>query len=186
MESYDWTQFHVHMFYRAPLTEVFDRFATGAGLASFYIRNGTFTAPDGTIRPPDERFATGDSYHFDYLHDYAHGGVVHAVEDGRLVSFSFGPCDVTIRFRSVDGVVGSGEVVERPDGGGTFTEVDLHQTSCPTEDPERAWLHLNCRSCWIYFMTNLRSVLAGGPDIRDHEFPELNDSVSIGWGAPEV
>jgi hypothetical protein len=60
-------------------------------------------------------------------------------------------------------------------------ETDLHQTNCATEDPDRAWQHLNCRSCWIYFMTNLKSVLAGGPDIRDHEHPTWNDSVSIGF-----
>ena len=30
-------------------------------------------------------------------------------------------------------------------------------------------------------MTNLRSVLATGHDVRDHDRPEWNDSVSIGW-----
>ena len=35
-----------------------------------------------------------------------------------------------------------------------------------------------------YFLTNLRSVLAGGPDVRDFGHPEWNDSVSIGWVPP--
>ena len=64
---------------------------------------------------------------------------------------------------------------------GGAVEVDLHQTRCATEDPERVRQHLNCRSCWIYFLTNLRSVLAGGPDLRDHEHPNWNDSVSVGF-----
>ncbi len=64
---------------------------------------------------------------------------------------------------------------------GDAIEVDLHQTGCATQDPERAWQHVNCRSCWIYFLTNLRSVLAGGPDVRDFEHPLWNDSVSIGF-----
>ncbi len=66
---------------------------------------------------------------------------------------------------------------------GDTTEVDLHQTNCATIDPDRAWQHVNCRSCWIYFMTNLRSVLAGGPDVRDFEHPEWNNSVSLGDGS---
>ena len=59
--------------------------------------------------------------------------------------------------------------------------ITVFSTNCATEDPARAWQHVNCRSCWIYFMTNLRSVLGGGPDLRDHEHPNWNDSVSIGF-----
>jgi hypothetical protein len=61
------------------------------------------------------------------------------------------------------------------------TEVQLHQTGCAAEDPARAWQHLNWRSCWIYFLTNLRSILAGGPDLRDFAHPNWNDSISIGF-----
>lgn len=165
MTGYDWSQFHVHMYYLAPLDEVFRRFATAEGLESFYVGRATFTSDDGTTRSPHEFYRVGDHYSFRYVHDYGHDGQVLAVEPNELVSFTFGPCEVAIRFREV----------------GVATEVDLHQTGCPTTDPERAWMHLNCRSCWIYFMTNLRSVLAGGPDIRDFEHPEWNDSVSIGW-----
>ena len=165
MTGYDWTQFHVHMYYLAPLDEVFRRWSTPAGLESFYIAAATFTDTDGRERAPDEAMRAGDTYHFDYAHDYGHGGDVLEVIDSELIRFTFGVCEVAVRFREIDGA----------------TEVDLHQTGCPTEDPERAWMHLNCRSCWIYFMTNLRSVLATGHDIRDHDAPHWNDSVSIGW-----
>ena len=165
MSGYDWTQFYVHMYYPAPIDDVFSRFATTAGMESFYIKRAKFTSSDGIVRAPNETFAAGDTYDFDYVHDYSHGGEIHAVEQNRLVSFTFGECDVVIRFRELQGA----------------TEVALHQTGCPTQDPERAWMHLNCRSCWIYFMTNLRSVLAGGPDVRDFEHPDWNDSISIGW-----
>lgn len=171
MSTYDWSQFHVRMYYLAPLTEVFRRFATADGLASFYIGKAVHTAPDGTERAPDEIVRTGDAYHWTYVHDFAHGGTFEQVEPDRLVAFSFGGPRVSITFREV------------ADGA---TEVDLHQTDCPVEDPGRAWMHLNCRSCWIYFMTNLRSVLAGGPDVRDHDHPEWNDSVSIGFDPSTV
>ena len=62
-------------------------------------------------------------------------------------------------------------------------ELRLEQTGCSTIDPERAWQHLNCRSCWGYFLTNLKSVLEHGTDLRDFETPELTDAVSIGWPA---
>jgi hypothetical protein len=153
------------MYYLAPLEEVFRRFSTAAGLESFFIHQATHIAPDGTQRASDEPAQSGDDYHWTYVHDFAHGGRFEQVEPGRLVRFTFGPMMVDIHFRDL----------------GEATEVDLHQTNCATVDPERAWQHLNCRSCWIYFMTNLRSVLAGGPDIRDHQHPNWNDSVGIGF-----
>ena len=167
MGSYDWSQFHVHMYYLAPLEEVFRRFATAAGLESFYIGTAKHTAPDGTPRGPDELAQSGDAYHWQYVHDFGHGGTFLDVEPYRLVRFTFGDMTVAIRFRSVDGA----------------TEVDLHQTGCATEDPDRAWQHVNCRSCWVYFLTNLRSVFATGVDVRDRDNPAWNDSVSIGWKA---
>ena len=165
MAAYDWSEFHMHMYYRAPLDDVFRRFSTAEGLESFYIGRAVHTAPDGTPRGRDEVVRVGDTYHWTYVHDFSHGGTFEAVEPGRLVRFTFGDPTVEVRFRSVDGV----------------TEVDLHQTGCATEDPARTWQHVNCRSCWVYFMTNLRSVLATGVDLRDHDHPQWDDSVSIGW-----
>lgn len=165
MSSYDWSQFHVRMYYLAPLSQVFRCFSTAAGLESFFIHEAKHTSVDGTPRKPDEQVQAGDAYHWTYVHDFAHGGEFTRVEKDRLVRFTFGTMTVEVRFRDV----------------GEATEVDLHQTNCATEDPARAWQHVNCRSCWIYFLTNLRSVLAGGPDLRDHEHPAWNDSVSIGF-----
>ena len=165
MSSYDWSQFHVRMYYLAPLEQVFQYFATAAGLEAFFIYKAIHTAADGTLRRSDELVHTGDDYHWTYVHHFEHGGKFLLVKPNSLVRFTFGTMTVDIHFRDV----------------GEATEVDLHQTNCATEDPDRAWQHVNCRSCWIYFMTNLRSVLAGGPDIRDYEHPNWNDSVSIGF-----
>jgi uncharacterized protein YndB with AHSA1/START domain len=164
MTSYDWSQFHVRMYYLAPLAQVFHRFSTAEGLESFFIYKAVHTSRNGSIRQADEQVQTGDNYHWTYVHDYAHGGEFLLLEPNRLVRFTFGSMRVDIHFRDVGGV----------------TEVDLHQTNCATTDPDRAWQHVNCRSCWIYFMTNLRSIIAGGPDLRDFEHPNWNDSVSIG------
>jgi len=165
MEPYDWSQFHVRMYYLAPLAQVFRCFSTAAGLESFFIQKAVHTTIDGAPCSPDAQVQPGDRYHWTYVHKYSHGGEFTTVETNRRVGFTFGTMTVDIHFRDV------GEAIE----------VDLHQRNCATTDPERAWQHLNCRSCWIYFMTNLRSVLAGGPDLRDHAHPRWNDSVSIGF-----
>ena len=164
-DAYDWSQFHVRMYYLASMDEVWRRFSTARGLESFFIYAATHTSADGKVRGADETVAAGDTYQWDYVHNYAHGGEFLEVVAREKVAFTFGSMRVDISFRAVDGAI----------------EVDLHQTNCALEDPERAWQHLNCRSCWIYFLTNLRSVLAGGPDVRDFEHPWWNDSVGIGF-----
>ncbi len=165
MSAYDWSQFHVRMYYLTSLAEVFRYFSTAAGLESFFIHKAVHTGADGTTRGGDDPVYSGDEYQWTYLHDFAHGGHYKRVETNRLVEFTFGDMTVTITFRDL----------------GDAIEVDLHQTNCATMDPDRTWQHVNCRSCWIYFMTNLRSVLAGGPDLRDLDHPNWNDSVSIGF-----
>jgi uncharacterized protein YndB with AHSA1/START domain len=153
------------MYYLAPLPQVFSYFSTAEGLETFFIYKAVHKSKDGVLRGPDEQVQTGDTYHWSYVHDFAHGGEFLLVETHRLVRFTFGSMTVDIHFRDVDGA----------------TEVDLHQTDCATVDPDRAWQHVNCRSCWIYFLTNLRSIIAGGQDLRDFEHPNWNDSVSIGF-----
>lgn len=169
-DAYDWTQFTVHMYYRAPRSRVFAAWATSAGLASFFIASARHTAPDGSLRRPDEHAQGGDLYEWQWLHDFALSGRVLACVPEESVSYTFGGemrIDVTITPYDDEQV-----------------QVRVHQTGCATEDPDRAWQHLNCRSCWVYFLTNLKSVLEHGIDLRDRAKPGLNDAVSIGWLPP--
>jgi len=166
--AYDWSEFRVHMYYRAPIEAVFAAWATPAGLESFFIGEADHTGPDGGPREPHGVCAAGDRYRWRWLHDFELAGEVVACDPPHRVAYTFGSdMQFEIRLRQREGAV----------------EAALRQTGCATQDPARAWQHLNCRSCWVYFMTNLKSVLEHGTDLRDREQPEWNDSVSIGWRA---
>jgi uncharacterized protein YndB with AHSA1/START domain len=166
MDEYDWSEFTVHTIYRASRADVFRAWATPAGLASFFIGAALHTGPDGAPRDPHELAQVGDRYAWDFVHGFRLTGEILAVDPGERVAFTFGgDLRVEVTLRQLDGGV----------------QVRLHQTGCATEDPDRPWQHVNCRSCWIFFMTNLVSVLEHGTDLRDHEHPAWNDAVSIGW-----
>ncbi len=79
----------------------------------------------------NEPVSKGDTYRWQYLHDYAHGGEFTSFSTNERIVFTFGSMQVDIGFRDL----------------GNAIEVDLHQTNCATEDPARAWQHVNCRSC---------------------------------------
>ena len=74
MDTYDWSQFHVRMYYVATIKEVFRYFSTGVGLEKFFIKNARHTSADGSVRSPDEPVQTGDAYEWTYVHDFAQGG----------------------------------------------------------------------------------------------------------------
>ncbi|MBT3634770.1 MAG: hypothetical protein HN729_08910 [Candidatus Marinimicrobia bacterium] len=52
---YDWSQFHVHMYYLMLLEQVFHYFSTAKGLGSFFNHKAVHTAGDGTHRKSDEQ-----------------------------------------------------------------------------------------------------------------------------------
>ena len=67
------------------------------------------------------------------------------------MAFTFGNMRVSVRFASM----------------GDQTELHLVQTEIADTDEGRVMGHLNCRSCWIFFIVNLKSVLGTGRDLRD-------------------
>ena len=60
------------------------------------------------------------------------------------------------------------------------TEVQLDQTMIPATPEGQVFGHLNCRSCWIFFLTNLSSVLDHGKDLRD-ENSNIVASMEVGY-----
>jgi uncharacterized protein YndB with AHSA1/START domain len=165
-DAYDWSAFTVHFYYRATRDEVFRAWATAAGLSGFFIGSARHAAPGGGVRAQDEVVAAGDTYAWAFLHGLSLTGTFLACVPGERVAFTFGDAmQVDVTLRSV----------------GDQVEVRLHQTGCGQDESARAWQHLNCRSCWVYFLTNLKSVLEHGVDLRDHDATDLNDAVSIGF-----
>jgi uncharacterized protein YndB with AHSA1/START domain len=165
ISEYDWSCFDISMYYLRPRSEVFTTWATSSGLESFFIANARHVSANGAERSPDEIAEPGDTYDWRHLQGFEHSGTFTAVRSDELLAFTFGPMMVEITFRDED----------------FGTDVHLTQTGCATSDPERVAQHLNCHGCWIYFMTNLRAVLHNGIDLRDHDHPTLNDSISVGW-----
>ena len=161
--DYNWTSFRVHSYVNVKPADVFKRWATAEGIASFFIKEAHYLVPStGQQRPPDQMVDAGDEYHWQFLHDFDLRGKILAVEKDRSVSFTFGGMDVIVTIHPVDS--GSLVVLEQskiPDG----TEADKGSS------------HLNCRSCWVFYMTNLKSVCESGHDLREHD-PSRSDSAS--------
>ena len=165
-QPYDWTRFTVHAYYSATPEELLRVWATSRGLCSFFLEEARLEGPAGEVRGPEEPARSGDRYAWTWRQGGSLEGTFLRVEE-QLVAFSFGSMQVEVRLVPVEG----------------GTRLDLLQTDIADDERGRIMGHLNCRSCWVFFLTNLLSVLHHGTDLRDRS-PERTMSMEVGFPVP--
>ena len=163
-ENYDWSRFTLTFYYNAHIVRVFRTWTTAAGLESFFIERCVFCDPDGNGREIDSSPKVGDTYLWKFRQEFEIQGTVTAIEEKKQFSFTFGEMHVDVLFQVVN----------------DQTEVHLVQTNIPNTPDGKVMGHLNCRSCWTFFMTNLTAVLEHGEDLR-HQNPDIVSSMEVGF-----
>lgn len=163
-DNYDWSKFEITYYYNAHITRVFKSWTQAVGLESFFIQRCIYTNSEGKIRDVQESPKMGDAYEWQFRQDFNVKGEILVLIEKEQFSFTFGDMQVDIYFRVLD----------------SQTEVSLIQSEIPATQSGRVFGHLNCRSCWVFFMTNLLSVLGSGLDLRDDNV-ELVSSMEVGF-----
>jgi hypothetical protein len=143
--------------------------ATPGGLEKFFIKSAKHFNSDLTVKKPFEIASSGDIYHWTWIHDYELQGEIIEVTEKPSISFTFG--DMAVRVEITDA--------------GNKALVKLIQYNIPdTTEEDKASSHLNCRSCWVFYMTNLKSVLEKGYDLRDDN-PDHSDCIAVHYKHPK-
>lgn len=155
MQNYDWSRFAKKIPVQISIPELYKAWATRAGLESWFLRMAAFTAPDGRPRAADTMLENGDTYKWAW-----HGWPDEVMEEGRVLEangkdlfrFSFGKAgDVTVRLSVEEGI----------------SMVTLIQENIPTDEESKVRYHIGCTEGWIFYLTNLKSILEGGVDLRN-------------------
>ncbi len=167
--THDWNYFDISFYYPTEIERVFRAWATPTGLKSFFIDQIEVASPGGVSKKDGELIGPGDGYSWKWRHGYTISGKFIEIIENEKVAFTFGSMQVAVSFRTVSGA----------------TLLQLRQSDIPTEEEERAKSHLNCRLCWVFFLTNLKSVLKTGTDLRD-ETPSRASSFEVGFRPPEL
>ena len=152
---YDWGHFMVRININASIQQLYDAWATRAGMEYWFLRVSEYKTNDGRIRSDDEHAQAGDSYRWLW-----HGWSDETVEYGTVLEangkdffkFSFGKagdCSVKI-FRDI---------------GETF--IELKQENIPTDEHSRHSWHLGCKTGWTFYFANMKSRYEGGIDLRN-------------------
>jgi hypothetical protein len=164
MHNHDWSRFLLRIPVRAGKATLYYHWTTGEGLENWFLRKAAFIKHDGTSKNRTTPAEVNDSYEWLW-----HGWSDEVVEKGKILamsdnflSFSFGKAgDVDVRIKQ-----------EQDE-----TIVELLQYNIPTDESSRVYYHIGCAKGWLFYLTNLKSVLEGGIDLRNRNV-ELKDVIN--------
>ncbi len=164
MSTYDWKQFIKRIPIKASPKAIYDAWATQQGLESWFLRLAQFFKEDGTIRPKNSYIEAGDRYiwrWFGYSDAATEEEKILAANGWDMVQFGFsGGCIVTVSIIQEEGeticrLVQDMPMPARPgDSGGE-------------NEKEQQHLYIECGKGWAFYLTNLKSILEGGLDLRN-------------------
>ncbi|RFZ84695.1 SRPBCC domain-containing protein [Mucilaginibacter terrenus] len=155
MEDIRWKQFKLCGDYRADLRSVYLAWATPGGLESWFLRKADFFSIAMRKRQADEQISKDDTYQWHwhgYDNDVVERGSVLEANGKDQLKFTFTQnTTVTVSLSTRNGL----------------TIVELVQEDIPQEPDPTKNLLVQCQIGWTFYLTNLKSVLEGGKDLRN-------------------
>ncbi len=157
-----WNEFKLRVNIDTTLPDAYQRWVTPGGLESWFLRKAVFRDASGNIRDKNTGVEAGDTYEW-----YWHGYPDSVVEKGKvlyangkdLFKFTFSlECPLTISLYEE-----SGELI-----------VELVETDLPTDNEIGPKRLVDDFRGWIFYLTNLKSVLEGGLNLRNKKLDITN------------
>jgi len=158
----NWSQFKLRVNIKAEIADIYDAWATPAGLESWFLRSAKFVDNHGNLRGKEIKIGKGDIYEWLW-----HGYPDEVVEKGTILeangtdkfTFTFSlNCPVAISLYHQ-----AGESI-----------VELVESNLPTDEETMARHYVGDSRGWIFYLTNLKSVLEGGLDLRNRKTELVN------------
>jgi hypothetical protein len=158
MSSYNWTSFELKIPIKTSKEAILKAWLTPAGIESWFLRSAKFyrstsgyeVAPHETIEPEDK---------YEWLwHGYddrvKEKGTILRTNHKDHLAFTFsGQTRVTIFINQEE----------------DLCMCRLFQDEIPDNEKGRISYHIGSMSGWIFYLTNLKSILEGGIDLRNKD-----------------
>ena len=155
MGNYNWREFVKRITIRAKPGVIYDAWTTQEGLESWFLRLAEFRAADSSLRKRNDAVQQGDHYRwlwFGYGDSFAEENNVLSVNGKDQFQFVFsGGCVVNVTVKQEN----------------DETICELTQTMPMDDESEQRHFFIECGKGWTFYMTNLKSILEGGIDLRN-------------------
>jgi len=165
MTTHDWSQFRLRIPVKADTDAIYRAWTTQEGLENWFLRKAAFTKKDGTSKERKDTVEPGDTYEWlwhGWGDEIVERGVIKEVNHQSSFGFSFGKAgNVNVAIKKEEGDI----------------LLELVQSDIPTDETSKAYFYLGCQKGWLFYLTNLKSILEGGIDLRNRKV-ELKDVVN--------
>lgn len=153
--AYDWSKFTVKINIKASTKAVYEAWVIPALLEEWFLRQALFRTPYDTVRERTSQIQAGDAYEWLW-----HGYTDESVEKRKVIEAD-GHTKIQFEF--------SGNTLVTVDIGTVLDEtiVMLTQENIPDTEEGRVNYHIGCMNGWTFYLTNLKSYLEGGIDLRN-------------------
>lgn len=155
MENFDWTGFVKRIRINTNVETIYTTLASAEGLTKWLLSESEFTSKDGEMIDSKQCAKAGDAYKWRWYaqNHYEEGTVIEGNGVDRF-GFTFaGDCKVSIELKK----------------DGNATMVELKQLEIPLDDASKESIRLGCAFGWSFYLTNLKSILEGGIDLRNKD-----------------
>jgi uncharacterized protein YndB with AHSA1/START domain len=157
--EFDWSSFTKKITINAAADAIYHSWATKQGMESWFLRQCNYTAEAGEALPGDMPVQKGNLYTWRW-----HGWPDETIEKGTILeangvdtlSFTFGQ-------EGAAGMICTVRVYAEQDE----TICELVQKNIPVDDMGKSHYFVGCNTGWTFYMTNLKSILEGGVDLRN-------------------
>lgn len=155
MAKHNWSSFSKRIPIQADAEKIFDAWTIPEKLESWFLRKAHFSKSDKAEHSYDSRIKEGDTYRW-----YWYGWSDEVMEKGEILEVR---TNKSLKF--IFGKAGVVEVSINEESGAMICE--LTQSEIPVDDDAKVNYYLGCGEGWTFYLTNLKSVLEGGVDLRN-------------------
>ncbi len=140
------------IYLNAPIDDVYKIIASSGGLEKWFMGKAEYTDASGGVRLSEHTAQKGDAFAWNWLEkDLNINGKILEANTNEKFSFSFGSSfEVTI-------------TIKEHNGRTLLTLAQNYTQNAQKND----FAHINCCTCWVFFLTNLKSVVEHGNDLRE-------------------
>jgi uncharacterized protein YndB with AHSA1/START domain len=157
----NWNEFKLRVNVGAPMEKIYAAWVTSSGLESWFLKKADLTSA-GNLRQPNDPAQKGDEYEFrwhGYPDSMSHKGKVNSVDGKNHFTFTFSqdlPVSISL-YKECDETI-----------------VELIELFDPADEEAARKHYLGNMKGWIFYLTNLKSVLEGGLDLRNRKVELTN------------
>jgi len=153
--TYDWSKFTLRMDIQASKEAIYDAWVSQEIIDLWFLKKLEIMNDKGVQKDCFDKIEKGDSYKwwwYGHSDEVTETGIILDANGLDTFAFTFGKagdCYISIYEELGENII------------------ELRQINIPTDERSQHEFHLGCKVAWAFFLTNLKSILEGGNDLRN-------------------